>query len=52
LRVNDLTRKLGKKLFAAASVGLDGWMFADLLSHEFIVCAPLSRSLSSRERQH
>ncbi|TNY17219.1 hypothetical protein DMC30DRAFT_357440 [Rhodotorula diobovata] len=44
LRVNDLTRKLGKKLFAAASVGLDGWMFADLLSHEFIVDKHVSRA--------
>lgn len=38
LKVNDLTRKLGKKLFAAGSVGIDGWMFADLLEHEFVVC--------------
>ncbi|BGP20310.1 hypothetical protein JCM10213_002061 [Rhodosporidiobolus nylandii] len=37
LKVNDLTRKLGKKLFAAGSVGIDGWMFADLLEHEFVV---------------
>ncbi|GAA5834452.1 hypothetical protein JCM11251_007012 [Rhodosporidiobolus azoricus] len=37
LKVNDLTRKLGKKFFAAGSLGIDGWMFADLLEHEFIV---------------
>ncbi|GAA5915836.1 hypothetical protein JCM6882_006815 [Rhodosporidiobolus microsporus] len=37
LKVNDLTRKLGKKLFAAGSLGVDGWMFADLLEHEFVV---------------
>ncbi|GAA6038835.1 hypothetical protein JCM8097_002919 [Rhodosporidiobolus ruineniae] len=37
LVVNDLTRKLGKKFFAAGSIGIDGWMFADLLDHEFIV---------------
>ncbi|GAA5982731.1 hypothetical protein JCM11641_007770 [Rhodosporidiobolus odoratus] len=37
LKVNDLTRKLGKKMFAAGSVGVDGWMFADLLEHDFVV---------------
>ncbi|GAA5870664.1 hypothetical protein JCM8547_005024 [Rhodosporidiobolus lusitaniae] len=37
LKVNDLTRELGKKFFAAGSVGIDGWMFADLLDHEFVV---------------
>ncbi|BGP53900.1 E1 ubiquitin-activating protein aos1 [Rhodotorula sphaerocarpa] len=37
LAVNDVTRRLGKKLFAAGSMGLDGWMFADLLAHDFIV---------------
>ncbi|KAL7337037.1 hypothetical protein BJY59DRAFT_751387 [Rhodotorula toruloides] len=37
LKVNDLTRKLGKKFFAAGSVGIDGWMFADLLEHELVV---------------
>ncbi|GAA5972840.1 hypothetical protein JCM8115_005976 [Rhodotorula mucilaginosa] len=37
LAVNEQTRRLGKKFMAAASVGMDGWMFADLLSHEFIV---------------
>ncbi|GAA5838218.1 hypothetical protein JCM9279_004160 [Rhodotorula babjevae] len=44
LRVNDLTRKLGKKLFAAGSVGLDGWMFADLLEHEYIIDKHVSRA--------
>ncbi|BGP24150.1 SUMO-activating enzyme subunit 1 [Rhodotorula toruloides] len=37
LKVNDLTRQLGKKFFASGSVGIDGWMFADLLEHEFVV---------------
>ncbi|CEQ42543.1 SPOSA6832_04364 [Sporobolomyces salmonicolor] len=36
-KVNALTRKLGKKLFAASSTGIHGWVFADLLEHEFIV---------------
>ena len=36
LRVNTLTRKLRKKLFAAASIGMDGWIFVDLLNHEYI----------------
>jgi hypothetical protein len=36
-RVCSLT---AKKFMAAASVGMDGWMFADLLSHDFIVCVP------------
>jgi ubiquitin-like 1-activating enzyme E1 A len=40
LAVNEQTRRLGKKFMAAASVGMDGWMFADLLSHDFIVCVP------------
>ncbi|GAA6056652.1 hypothetical protein JCM3770_006329 [Rhodotorula araucariae] len=44
LRVNELTRKLGKKFFAAASVGLDGWMFADLLEHEYIIDKHVSRA--------
>ncbi|BGP47576.1 E1 ubiquitin-activating protein aos1 [Rhodotorula kratochvilovae] len=44
LRVNDLTRKLGKKFIAAASVGLDGWMFADLLEHEYILDKHVSRA--------
>mgnify|MGYP001579524579 CR=1 len=39
LRVNELTRKLGKKLFAAASVGMDGWIFTDLLEHEYMMYA-------------
>jgi len=34
---NERTRKLGKKLFAASSLGLDGWVFADLLDHEYII---------------
>lgn len=34
---NALTRSLGKKLYAASSVGIDGWIFADLLTHEYIV---------------
>lgn len=38
LRMNALTRKLGKKLFAASSIGIDGWIFADLFEHEFVVC--------------
>lgn len=37
LSLNALTRKLGKRLFAAGSIGLDGWMFADLLSHDYVV---------------
>ncbi|GAA6003168.1 hypothetical protein JCM10207_001782 [Rhodosporidiobolus poonsookiae] len=37
LKLNNLTRKLGKKFFAAGSIGMDGWMFADLLEHEYIV---------------
>ncbi|KAL8280510.1 hypothetical protein RQP46_007158 [Phenoliferia psychrophenolica] len=36
-RLNELTRRLGKKLFAASSVGMDGWIFADLLEHEYMV---------------
>ncbi|KDE04732.1 hypothetical protein MVLG_04871 [Microbotryum lychnidis-dioicae p1A1 Lamole] len=36
-RVNESTRRLGKKLYAASSVGIDGWIFADLLEHEFVV---------------
>ncbi|KAK4051645.1 E1 ubiquitin-activating protein aos1 [Microbotryomycetes sp. JL201] len=36
LRVNKLTRKLGKKLYVVSSVGMDGWIFADLLEHEFV----------------
>ncbi|SCV74739.1 BQ2448_7768 [Microbotryum intermedium] len=36
-RVNASTRRLGKKLYAASSVGIDGWIFADLLHHEFVV---------------
>ncbi|GAA5959120.1 hypothetical protein JCM21900_002564 [Sporobolomyces salmonicolor] len=36
-KVNALTRKLGKKLFAASSMGIHGWVFADLLEHEFVV---------------
>lgn len=39
IRLNALTRKLGKKLFAAGSLGADGWIFADLLEHEFMVSA-------------
>jgi ubiquitin-like 1-activating enzyme E1 A len=36
LRTNALTRKLSKKLYAASSLGMDGWIFADLLQHEFV----------------
>ncbi|GJN88880.1 hypothetical protein Rhopal_001851-T1 [Rhodotorula paludigena] len=44
LKVNDLTRKHGIKFFAAASVGLDGWMFADLLEHEYIIDKHVART--------
>ncbi|GAA6059903.1 hypothetical protein JCM10212_005286 [Sporobolomyces blumeae] len=37
LKMNELTRKLGKKFFAASSVGIHGWVFADLLSHDFVI---------------
>lgn len=37
LQLNALTRKLGKKMLAAASIGMDGWIFADLLEHEYMV---------------
>ncbi|KAK4701636.1 ubiquitin-like 1-activating enzyme E1 A, partial [Phenoliferia sp. Uapishka_3] len=37
LKVNALTRKLGKKLFAASSIGMDGWIFADLLEHDYMI---------------
>ncbi|KAM0789682.1 hypothetical protein ACM66B_006544 [Microbotryomycetes sp. NB124-2] len=37
LRMNKLTRKLEKKLYAVASIGMDGWIFADLLDHEFVI---------------
>jgi len=53
---------LGKKLFAAGSVGLDGWMFADLLEHEYIMCVaspvrltqmlPLLMPVLSRSDKH
>jgi ubiquitin-like 1-activating enzyme E1 A len=36
-KVNNITRRLGKKLFAASSSGMDGWIFADLLSHEYMM---------------
>ncbi|GAA5930472.1 uncharacterized protein JCM15063_004814 [Sporobolomyces koalae] len=36
-RVNNLTRKLNKKFFAASSIGIHGWVFADLLQHDFII---------------
>ncbi|GAA5875169.1 hypothetical protein JCM16303_005032 [Sporobolomyces ruberrimus] len=37
LDLNTLTRKLGKKFFAARSVGIHGWVFADLLQHDFVI---------------
>ncbi|KAK4056467.1 E1 ubiquitin-activating protein aos1 [Microbotryomycetes sp. JL221] len=37
LRVNELTRRLGKKLYVVSSIGMDGWIFADLLQHSFII---------------
>ncbi|KAM0751876.1 hypothetical protein T439DRAFT_325070 [Meredithblackwellia eburnea MCA 4105] len=37
IELNKRTRKLNKKLFAASSIGMDGWIFADLLDHEFVV---------------
>ncbi|KAI5481003.1 SUMO-activating enzyme subunit 1 [Pseudohyphozyma bogoriensis] len=37
LKINETTRRLSKKLFAASSVGLDGWIFADLLDHDYVV---------------
>jgi ubiquitin-like 1-activating enzyme E1 A len=39
LTVNELTRNLSKKLFAASSMGIDGWIFADLLEHSFMMYA-------------
>ena len=42
VELNRLTRSLGKKLFAAASVGMDGWIFADLLDHEYMALVPSS----------
>jgi hypothetical protein len=37
MKINQLTRKLGKKFFAASSVGIHGWVFADLLQHDFVM---------------
>ncbi|GAA6009755.1 hypothetical protein JCM11491_001087 [Sporobolomyces phaffii] len=37
MELNSKTRKLGKKFFAAHSVGIHGWIFADLLQHDFII---------------
>lgn len=37
IRVNDLCRKLGKKFYACGSYGLNGYIFADLLEHEWII---------------
>lgn len=36
-RMNDLCRKLGKKFYASGSFGLNGYIFADLLEHEWLM---------------
>jgi len=36
-RTNDLCRKLGKKFYASGSYGLNGYIFADLLEHEWLI---------------
>ncbi|GAA5968714.1 hypothetical protein JCM3765_003421 [Sporobolomyces pararoseus] len=37
MKMNQVTRKLGKKFFASSSIGIHGWVFADLLKHDFII---------------
>ena len=52
-RTNDLCRKLGKKFYACGSYGLHGYIFADLLEHEWIMCVSLYLfdSLPSKEAE-
>jgi ubiquitin-like 1-activating enzyme E1 A len=45
-KFDEVTRRCGVKMIAAASVGIDGWMFTDLLEHEFMVYVSPSPSSS------
>lgn len=36
-KTNELCRKLGKKFYSCGSYGLSGYIFADLLDHEWIM---------------
>lgn len=36
-RINDATRKAGKKFYAAGCHGMNGFIFADLVSHSYVI---------------
>jgi ubiquitin-like 1-activating enzyme E1 A len=36
IRVNDAARKLGKKFYCGGSFGLSGYIFCDLLDHQYV----------------
>lgn len=42
LRVNACTRHLNKPFYAGGSYGLTGYVFVDLLSHEYVATCALS----------
>ena len=35
--MNDQCRRLGKKFYACGSYGLNGYIFADLLEHDWVM---------------
>jgi hypothetical protein len=39
VELNDQCRQHSKKFFAAQSIGLSGFIFADLIEHDFVMCA-------------
>lgn len=46
-RLNERCRRLGKPFYASTSLGMHGYIFADLLHHEYLVCVPSPLSLAS-----
>jgi ubiquitin-like 1-activating enzyme E1 A len=46
IRVNDAARKLGKKFYCGGSFGLSGYIFCDLLDHQYVTTygSPVSKS--------
>lgn len=55
LELNNDCRQRHKKFYYAHSIGLSGFVFADLAEHDYIMCAPglnTSRAAHTVQRAH
>ncbi len=53
IRINDVCRRLNKPFYAGGTYGLLGYIFCDLLQHDYISpCVALSPSLGANEQHN